>query len=491
MFIGDWFYDCYYKKGDVVFIPERYEYYVCCKDHQSTILSYPSKEDLYWVSLSSNFIDYVITLNKEIPKLKLPNPNNKKIKKPVSKLKRKLDYVEKEIENYKKKRLQEDCSDKLRDRLMLLNVDIATKSYLIEKHDSTSRSFGGSETSKTLSWLNTVASIPHGKFKNFTDVDHQNKETIKNFFLTVRNKLDKNIYGLDDIKQEIMEFLARRITNPDGKGHVLALCGPKGCGKTKIIKSLSEALKLPFFQINCGGLNDASVLIGHSETYVGAKPGKIVECLTKSEYMNPIIYFDEVDKISTAKAQEINGILTHLFDEEQNDKFQDNYLSSVLLDLSKVFFVISFNDISSVNEIVSDRMTIINVKSPNLQEKITISKEKMIKEVINSINISENITLTFEDDIIEYIISNKCRGETGVRQLKKTFEKLINRFNYDLLTDSETLKSLGKEKYGDSDENDHEQSNKNNCNYIFTKTYIDKVIKTSSDTDMYYLSMYM
>jgi len=241
---------------------------------------------------------------------------------------------------------------------------------------------------------------------------------------------------------------------------------------TKIIRSLADALDLPFYQINFGGLNDSSVLTGHSETYVGSKPGKIVEILTNSKWSNPIIYLDEIDKISESKAVEIFGILTHLLDEEQNGSFQDNYLSHIHLDLSKVFFVLAFNDITKVDEIVSDRLKIIYIDPPNLHDKIIICQTKMIPEILSSININKDYNIIIDEEIIAYIISMKTPQENGVRQLRKNIEKIFNRLNYDILI-------------GEFDELRLEGPSKN---IIVTKSYVDNILKLKSDDN--YLTMY-
>jgi len=300
-------------------------------------------------------------------------------------------------------------------------------------------------------------------------------EKIKTFFTNVKEKLDKNIYGLEDVKQEILEFVAKKIANPDSKGHVLALYGSAGLGKTKIIRSLADALELPFYQINFGGLNDVAVLTGHSETYVGSKPGKVVEILSNSEYMNPIIYMDEIDKIGEQKATEIFGVLTHLLDEEQNSSFQDNYLSNINIDLSKVFFVLSFNDITKVDEIVSDRLKVIYINPPSLEEKVIICQDKMIPEILSNVSIQDYSTVILDKEIIEYIISSKTQNEKGVRQLRKNIEKIINRLNYDVL-----LENLDKLFI--------ETNSENEKIIVITRSYINDVLKHKEDTS--YLSMY-
>lgn len=450
-----------YKKGDVVFtFGENPEYYMCSLEHLSCELVYPNSEDVYWIKIEEWVIKDILYRERMKSYSKRYN----------QRLKRKLITVEDEIEKYKKQKTS-DFVDNLRDNLLLLNLDVSTKSYLLDKYENVVTS-SGSDYSKGQSWMKTVCSIPFGKTKPMKIKASDKPEKINKFLQNVKQKLDDKIYGLDKVKQEIVEFVARKISNPNGKGHVLALYGNKGLGKTKIIKCLAEALDIPFYQINFGGLNDASILLGHSETYVSAKHGKIVDGLISCGVMNPIMYLDEIDKISEHRAKEINGVLTHLLDEEQNNKFHDNYLSNVNIDLSKVLFVIAFNDITKVDDIVSDRMKVIYIDPPTLEDKITIAQEKLIPEIINSINFPKTYEFVMSKELLEYIITQKTVKEDGVRQLKRSLEKIFNKLNYETLID--TL-SNGV----------HREKN----TITIEKFFIDSVLDSNSENHDY-LSMY-
>lgn len=909
MIAENWDININYKRGDIVKLFGYY--YVCCVEHLSDNLTSPSKEDIYWLRISQRFLNemkrkphslsdigtsssfrrnnnnrnyrkYNRNENNHeerelITEISVETEEEKELKRKKESLKRKLQKEEVEIENFKKRKLNSDIDvNDIREQLLLLNVDVETKSFMIDKYDNVKKS-SGTDYSKGINWLKIASSIPYGKIKNMKVDKNDTPEKIKEFFQNVKSKLDKEIYGLEDVKQEILEFVARKVTNPDGKGEVLALCGAAGTGKcfakdtpilmydgkikvvqdirigdvlmgddstprkvlclgsgkdqmytirhkngdsytvnsehilcvkfnsnkqinedkknqcfkitwlhdkeleiktetfaynknnkkeiflqaydfyqklnnddifyeipvkdylqlsdnvktnlkgyytsvkffdklynlepyllgvwlgnencksesicfnnkltknyvsnllkktsshlelrnsfnktlnndtdtdnriykdnemykikgncanyftkvlqkydlentknipylykcnstssrlellagiidnnkglkitksneinltfstkqkklvddiiyvckslgfmtyltktgfikrewnikicynnlfkipsimysdaidntnletvyenkdysisdieviprkiddyygfmidgnekfvlgnfivthnTKIIKSLSDALELPFYQINCGGLSDAAVLTGHSETYVGSKPGKIVEIFQNCEYMNPIIYLDEIDKISETKGNEINGILTHLLDEEQNNKFQDNYLSNIPLNLSKVLFVISFNDKSKVNDIVSDRMKIIYIDKPSLEDKIKICQDKILPDIIKSINLKNTHCIQVDREIIEYIITRKCQNETGMRRIKKTLEKILNRLNYDILIDNTNNLNVIK--------------NENNIVWNVTMTYVDNIIKSNKDEDTSYLHMYL
>lgn len=474
MFVGDWRPNNAYYKGDIVYIEPSDKYFICSIEHVSGNLGFPSPEDMYWVMIDKRFInrecsmstvltspfEYVINFEETSPEKK--------------KLKRKVDCIQQEVYQYKRARNSKDMED-LRDQILLMNLDISVKSFLLDKYESTQK-MTGSDYAKSMNWIKTAVSIPFGVFKDLNINNTDSPEKIQKFFTNIKRTLDKNIHGLEDVKQEILEFVARKITNPNGKGHVLALCGLPGTGKTKIIKTLAEALDLPFFQINCGGLNDATALMGHSETYVGSKPGKIIEILQTSPCMNPIIYFDELDKISESKSTEINGVLTHLLDEEQNNKFQDNYLSNVNIDLSKAFFVLAFNDPAKIDSVVFDRLKVIYIDKPSLEDKIIISKEKLIPELIKSINFNKKYTIEMSDETLQYICKQKNNNESGVRFLRKSLEKVLNKLNYDILIQNKSLDTLSN-------------SIKPNCINI-TRKYVDSVLDNyEKNTD--YLSMYI
>lgn len=520
MYLGYWRENFEYKKGHII-VTYKHKYYICNISHESNNLTYPSDEDVYWINISSAFINNLLNtnLNNVSDKSNTNNTNNDVNKEPTVKfratprlrlrinptkslsdsegdqkkqktnntedvnnadiennvenrerkeLKRKLEEIETDIREYKKKKYNNVNS--LRDQLLLMNIDTETKSYVIDKYDNTSK-MSGSDYSKGMNWLKTLSKIPYGKYKGINITKEDDPTKISEFFKNIRNKLDESIYGLDDVKQEILEFVARKITNPDSKGHVLALYGREGVGKTKIIKSLASALDLPFQQINFGGLNDVSVLTGHSETYIGSKPGKVVETLIESNYMNPIIYLDEIDKVSESKSTEIFGTLTHLLDEEQNNSFQDNYFSNIKIDLSKAFFVLAFNDITKIDRIVANRLKIIYINPPNIQDKLIICKDKLIPDIIKSIKLKNDINIQIDTEVIEYII-NKTQTETGVRQLRKNIEKIMNRLNYDMLINNFEILKI------ESD------------NIVVTRTYVDTIIKDTKE-DLSYMSMYI
>jgi ATP-dependent Lon protease len=405
----------------------------------------------------------------------LEENTNKQTNLEENKLTKRIRKAEQDLENHKKKK---KINDKLAitDKILLLNVDNDTKLFLLDKYEKLKLATG-SDYSKGIVWLNTVLDIPFGKYNKYKVKNSDSVEYIQTYFKTIKKRLDENIHGLDYVKEEIMEFIAKKISNPYSKNQVLALKGSPGTGKTKLLQSLAYALELPFYQINCGGLNDVSILTGHSETYVSSKPGKMVEILQRANCMNPIIYLDEIDKISSQKGKEINGVLTHILDEQQNHKFQDNYLSNINIDLSHVFFVIAFNDISEVDPIVADRIKIIEIKNPNTDEKVIIANTKIIPEIIKSTNLEKHLKITLNTTLIKYIVENKLPDENGVRNLKRNLEKLFNKLNYLIIT-------------GTLDHSENTIDTKTNTLTI-TKKFIDKILETIKKDDTSFLHMYL
>jgi ATP-dependent Lon protease len=439
-----WIVNNNYYKGDIVYIFDTISttYYICTRDHVSKTLFYPSNNK-NWISIRQDFVDELIQHGININCFKPPGFENYNNEQPVQEppvtpvlpvqeylpvpvqvqetnsFKRKLDKIEMEIEKYNIIKKPKTTLSK-REQILLLNADVETKSYLLEKYSDTKKDTSG-DYDKSIKWLNTVLKLPFNKKKDFT-IDLHN----------IKNTLDKEIYGNETIKRNILQYFAKKKSNPNSKGEILALCGSAGVGKTKIIRDgLANAINLPFYQINCGGLNDVSVITGHSSTYVGSKPGKIVDILIDSHYSNPIIYIDELDKIADHKKKEIYGIFTHIFDEQQNKEFQDNYIGSLNINLSNVFFVVSFNNSKAIDPILLDRFKIINVPDPCHDDKIEICK-KMLIEVKNEIwNENLNISITDENEFFDYLISNYHCNDIGVRQIKKSIYTILENINLD------------------------------------------------------------
>jgi ATP-dependent Lon protease len=314
-------------------------------------------------------------------------------------------------------------------KLIEKDVSIEYKSIVLKKmKDIETDDSCSSEKSKLNKWIYSFLKIPFQKF-NYLPVSFSNPYKCKEFLKESETILNDCIYGMDNVKSQFLQLIGKWIVNSNSNGTVIGLKGPMGVGKTTIIKNgISKILNRPFSFVALGGANDGSYLDGHSYTYEGSTYGKIMDIIIQSNVLNPIIFFDELDKVSQSeKGSEIIGILTHITDNTQNNNFQDKYFSEISIDLSKCLFVFSFNDETLINPILKDRMKVIDVKGYNKKEKIIISKKYLMPELLKEYNFTEK-DIYFNDDILEYIIE-KTSQEEGVRNLKRNIETIISKIN--------------------------------------------------------------
>jgi ATP-dependent Lon protease len=289
---------------------------------------------------------------------------------------------------------------------------------------------GSGEYYKIKQWVDAFMSIPFGKTKQLPLNIDDGIEKCNAFMENAKKVLDECVYGLDDAKMQILQLVGNWISNPNSIGTAIAIKGPPGTGKTTLIKEgISKILQRPFAFLALGGATDSSFLEGHGYTYEGSTWGKIVNILIQSKCMNPVIYFDELDKISeTPKGEEITGILTHLTDTTQNNCFHDKYFANMDFDLSKSLFIFSYNDESKVNPVLKDRMYRIHTAGYVSKEKITIAKKYLIPKIEKNVNFkSEDITIT--DEALIKIIDGFTDKEKGVRNLKRCLEIIYTKLN--------------------------------------------------------------
>jgi ATP-dependent Lon protease len=285
---------------------------------------------------------------------------------------------------------------------------------------------------KIKNWVDTFMRIPFCIYKSLSVNMNDGIDVCHSFMTNAKRSLDDCVYGLDDAKLQIMQMIGQWITNPDAMGTSIAIKGPPGTGKTTLVKDgISKILGREFVFIPLGGTGDASYLEGHSYTYEGSTWGKIVQSLINCKCMNPVFYFDELDKLSdTAKGQEITGILTHLTDTTQNAQFHDKYFSDIDFDLSKCLFIFSYNDESHVNPILKDRMYRIQTKGYDSKEKIVIARNYLLPKIREQVNFKED-EIIIPDETIQYIITSEefTQGESGVRNLKRCLEIVHTKLN--------------------------------------------------------------
>ena len=289
---------------------------------------------------------------------------------------------------------------------------------------------GSGEFYKIKNWVDTFMRIPFNTYKTLPVTMEDGVDKCHEFMENAQQTLDNAVYGLDDAKMQIMQMLGQLVTNPQAIGSAIAIKGPMGTGKTTLVKEgISKILDRPFAFLALGGATDSSFLEGHSYTYEGSVWGKIVQILLDSKCMNPVIYFDELDKISdTPKGEEIAGILTHLTDTSQNSQFHDKYFSEIDFDLSKCLFIFSYNDESKVNPILRDRMYRIQTMGYDVKEKVVISDSHVLPKIREQVRFS-NEDVIIPEDTIRHVITNYCDKEDGVRNLKRCLEIIFTKLN--------------------------------------------------------------
>jgi ATP-dependent Lon protease len=289
---------------------------------------------------------------------------------------------------------------------------------------------GNSEYYKLKNWVGTFMRIPFSKYNSLPISILDGVDKCHEFMENAQNILNEAVYGLNDAKMQIMQMLGQLITNPKSIGSAIAIHGPPGTGKTSLIKEgISKILNRPFAFIALGGATDSSFLEGHSYTYEGSTWGKIIQIIIDSKCMNPVIYFDELDKISeTPKGDEIAGILTHLTDTSQNNQFHDKYFSEVDFDLSKCLFIFSYNDETKVSPILRDRMYKIQTKGYDKKQKMIISNNYLLPKIREQINFNSS-EIIISEEAINYIIEHNCNNEDGVRNLKRCLEIIYTKLN--------------------------------------------------------------
>lgn len=319
-------------------------------------------------------------------------------------------------------------------QIMELPLPISQKNNILKNYTTLATSRYPDNKLKT--WFDALMTIPFGKYKGISLESIKSKK-VKDFLEDLQCIMDQAVYGHDEAKRQIIQMMGQQIRNPKSKGNVLGIWGPPGNGKTSLVKDgIAKAMNKPFVFISLGGATDASFLEGHGYTYEGSIYGRIVNGIITSKCMDPIIYFDELDKISkTHKGDEITNLLVHLTDPVQNSHFRDKYFHGVDIDLSRATIIFSFNDPSNVNPILMDRITNVETKYLMINQKIHIAKNYLLPEMMKEMGLNNDDIVINEDTIREII--NKYTYEGGVRKLKSTLYSICRELNLaNLIKDS-------------------------------------------------------
>jgi ATP-dependent Lon protease len=320
----------------------------------------------------------------------------------------------------------------LRFKILHLPPDVlsdASKRLIFEKleHYQTMTE-DNTEYAKYTYWIRSLERMPFGRYHTLLN-GTPTPESISELLYKTKAQLDDVVYGHTETKHQLLMLMAQWISNPTSRGRCIGIQGPMGIGKTTLIKDgVSKALGLPFGFIALGGANDAAFLEGHGFTYEGATYGRIAEILIKHQTMNPILFFDELDKISESpKGDEISAILTHLTDPTQNTLFTDKYFGSIELDVSRCLMVFSFNDSSKIHPILKDRLSMVYVQGYAPDEKINIAQSYLLPKLYRQYNIDPD-AIVLTPSVLRAILS-QTPEEKGIRQFIQSLERIFGWLN--------------------------------------------------------------
>ena len=349
--------------------------------------------------------------------------------------------VTKKMETISKMINESDVPYKFR----VLEMDTSPKiqSEIIRKIDAMTRMGPDSgEAQKLRNWVDGILRVPFGKQISLPVTMKDGVEKCSTFLNEAHAKMEKATYGMTSAKTQIMQVLAQWISNPESVGNVISMRGPAGTGKTSFARNgIAGVLQRPFMFFSLGGASDVSHYVGHSYTYEGSMWGRIIDSIIQSGCMNPVLYFDELDKVSgTPHGEEITSMLIHLTDRSQNSQYHDRYFAGIDFDLSQCLFVFSFNDESRVHPVLKDRMRVINVPGYNDKEKKVIVANYVWPEILKHAGIRRE-DLSADEEAAEYIIKEYSNGEEGMRNLIRVVEGVVSRVNLIRISDEAAAKA--------------------------------------------------
>lgn len=414
----------------------------------NTFLDYYEKQDvLSALDPSERICQLVVYLKKENNALEIESEIQEKVQNEIDKSQREY-YLREEMKVISEALGESDNpleeAEEYKSKVSALKCSDDIKEKLLKECDKLAKMPSGShEGTAERNYLDKCLEIPFGKYTK----DSINLEKS-------RKILDKEHYGLDKVKERIVDSLAVYKRNPEFNGQILCLAGPPGVGKTSIVKSLAKSMGRKYVRIALGGIHDEAEIRGHRKTYIGSMPGRIVEAVIKSGVMNPIILLDEIDKVGNDFKGDPSSALLEALDPEQNNSFADHYIEFPL-DLSRVLFITTANDVSAIAGPLYDRMEVIELNSYTALEKFYIAKKHLVKkEMIKHSLTSKEFKIS--DDAINILIENYTR-EAGVRTLEKQIATLCRKATVSLesgaksfkVTDKNIEEYLGKKKFSD------------------------------------------
>ena len=395
----------------------------------------------YWSHLYDRIVYYLM---RELEILMIKRDYQGKVKEHIDKNQR--DYILREELKVIREELGDDSgtedADGYMEQLEKLNADKETKEKIKKEIQRFKGMPGGSQEANVLrTYIETVLEMPWKK------VSRDNQDIIH-----AKEILEEDHYGLEKVKDRVLEFLAVRALTKKGTSPILCLVGPPGTGKTSIARSVARALGKKYVRISLGGIHDEAEIRGHRKTYVGAMPGRIADAMRQAGVSNPLMLLDEIDKVSADYRGDVSSALLEVLDGEQNVKFRDHYLE-IPLDLSGVLFIATANDASTIPRPLLDRMEVIEVSSYTENEKFHIAKKYLIPKQLERNGLTEEM-LSFSDKVLEKIIHNYTR-EAGVRNLERRIGEICRKAAREFLekkkktvhiTEGNLQKYLGKEK---------------------------------------------
>ena len=403
------------------------------------------KQELLECDYVSHLYDRIVYyLMREIEILMIKRDYQGKVKEHIDKNQR--DYILREELKVIREELGDDAgaedADGYLEQLEKLNADKETKEKIKKEIQRFKGMPGGSQEANVLrTYIETVLEMPWKK----TSRDNQD-------IIHAKEVLEEDHYGLEQVKDRVLEFLAVRALTKKGTSPILCLVGPPGTGKTSIARSVARALGKKYVRISLGGIHDEAEIRGHRKTYVGAMPGRIADAMRQAGVANPLMLLDEIDKVSADYRGDVSSALLEVLDGEQNGKFRDHYLE-IPLDLSGVLFIATANDVSTIPRPLLDRMEVIEVSSYTENEKFHIAKKYLVPKQLERNGLTGKM-LSFSDKALEKIIHNYTR-EAGVRNLERRIGEICRKAAREFLekkrksvhiTEGNLQKYLGKEK---------------------------------------------